>query len=111
MIRASIISMLSSPSLPITDWPLDHWLGPQTQVARKLIIPARLKWEVRDKVDLANINERTLFPGLGGPLPMASALLQSEHGVDARGGAVTRSRPQRDRGFLLELEVDPSAKI
>jgi hypothetical protein len=45
---------------------LDHWLGPQTQVARKLIIPARLKWEVRDKVDLANINERTLFPGLEG---------------------------------------------
>lgn len=33
---------------------------------RKIVIPSELKWEVLDKLDQANINERILFPGLDG---------------------------------------------
>jgi hypothetical protein len=33
---------------------------------RKIVIPEELKWEVRDKLDQANITERVLFPGLDG---------------------------------------------
>jgi hypothetical protein len=45
---------------------LDDWLAQHPQIARKIIIPAALKWEIRDKLDQANITERVLFPGLDG---------------------------------------------
>ena len=38
-----------------------HHAGPQ-----QIVIPAELKWEIRDKLDQANITERVLFPGLDG---------------------------------------------
>ena len=45
---------------------LDEWLEPRPELARRLVIPAELKWEVRDKLDQANLTERVLFPGLDG---------------------------------------------
>lgn len=45
---------------------LDTWLQDHPDMWFKIIIPAGLKWEVRDKLDQANITERVLFPGLDG---------------------------------------------
>jgi hypothetical protein len=45
---------------------LDEWLEPRPELARRLVIPGELKWEVRDKLDQANLTERVLFPGLDG---------------------------------------------
>lgn len=45
---------------------LDEWLEAHPGLFRRVIIPSRLKWEIRDKLDQANINERVLFPGLDG---------------------------------------------
>jgi hypothetical protein len=45
---------------------LDEWLESRDDLARRIIVPAELKWEVRDKLDQANITERVLFPGLDG---------------------------------------------
>ncbi len=45
---------------------LRTWLMGHPGLYRRLIIPAELKWEVRDKLDQANITERMLFPGLDG---------------------------------------------
>lgn len=45
---------------------LDTWLEQHPHVARRIIVPAELKWEVRDKLDQAGITERVLYPGLDG---------------------------------------------
>lgn len=45
---------------------LEEWLNHHPALRRRIIIPAALKWEVRDKLDQANVAERMLFPGLDG---------------------------------------------
>lgn len=45
---------------------LDDWLYEHPDIWRKIIVPAALKWEIRDKLDQANITERVLMPGMGG---------------------------------------------
>ncbi len=45
---------------------MDEWLVEHPELYRRIIIPKELKWEVRDKLDQANITERVLFPGLDG---------------------------------------------
>lgn len=57
----ALFSVMNGPDLR-----LDTFLEKQKQGVRKLIIPAALKWEVRDKLDQANVTERVLFPGLDG---------------------------------------------
>ena len=44
----------------------DSILKNNPNIFRRIIIPKELKWEVRDKLDQANINERTIYPGLDG---------------------------------------------
>jgi hypothetical protein len=44
----------------------DNWLIQHPGIYRRIIIPKELKWEIRDKLDQANITERVLFPGLDG---------------------------------------------
>jgi hypothetical protein len=57
----ALFSLMSSPRGRI-----DDLLAAIPNAARKLIVPAGLKREVRDLLDQGNINERVLFPGLDG---------------------------------------------
>ena len=59
----ALFSAMSDPTAPI-----DAWLEGHPDLFHKIVIPAepKLKWEIRDKLDQANITERVLFPGLDG---------------------------------------------
>ena len=60
----ALFSMMSSPKKL-----LNVWLEENKHIDdlyHKIIIPSNLKWQIRDHLDQANINERTLFPGLDG---------------------------------------------
>ncbi|HTP24574.1 MAG TPA: FRG domain-containing protein [Anaeromyxobacteraceae bacterium] len=45
---------------------LDTWLVERPGLYRRVTIPRGLKWEIRDKLDQANITERVLLPGMDG---------------------------------------------
>jgi hypothetical protein len=57
----ALFSLMSTPTAS-----LGQWLDSRPDVARRILVPAELKWEIRDKLDQANITERVLFPGLDG---------------------------------------------
>lgn len=57
----AVFSMTSDPQLAV-----DAWFERNPAICRRLVIPAELKWEIRDKLDQMNITERVLFPGLDG---------------------------------------------
>jgi hypothetical protein len=57
----ALFSLMPSPQAR-----MDAWLEQHPQLARRVVLPAGLKWEVRDKLDQANVTERVLFPGLDG---------------------------------------------
>lgn len=57
----AFFSVMNNPAANLDDWLVEH-----PELYRRIIIPKELKWEVRDKLDQANITERVLFPGLDG---------------------------------------------
>jgi hypothetical protein len=61
VIQFALFSLVSNQRVS-----LDAWLARHPEAFRRIIIPADLKWEVRDKLDQANITERVLYPGLDG---------------------------------------------
>ena len=57
----ALFAMMSSATVS-----LDAFLEANPDLYFRIIIPAHLRWEIRDKLDQANITERVLFPGLAG---------------------------------------------
>jgi len=57
----ALFSVMSSASVG-----LDPWFDANPDLCRKIVVPAALKWEIRDKLDQCNLTERVLFPGLDG---------------------------------------------
>lgn len=59
--QAALLSVSSRADLSVSRWLYGH-----KGLFHRIVIPAKLKQEIRDKLDQANINERILFPGLDG---------------------------------------------
>jgi hypothetical protein len=97
--QLALFSLMSSP-----DARLDDWLEQHPELCRKVAVPASLKWEIRDKLDQANVNERVLFPGLDGLsqwlaryyLPATAGRMEAPLRAASKRRVGTR-RPRQDR--------------
>jgi hypothetical protein len=88
----ALFSLMSSPSAT-----LDAWLEDRPGLARRVVIPARLKWEVRDKLDQANITERVLFPGLDGLSRWLARYYRPRYSADQPSDSAPHSREDEGR--------------
>jgi hypothetical protein len=68
---------------------LDAWLEARPGLGRRIVVPAELKWEVRDKLDQANVTERVLFPGLDGIARWLARHYSPRVGSGGRGTSTT----------------------
>ena len=57
----ALFSVMSNPAAELHTWQEQH-----PDLYCRIIIPAKLKWEIRDKLGQANITGNVLFPGLNG---------------------------------------------
>jgi len=94
----ALFSLMSSPMAR-----LDDWLRTHPSLVRRVLVPARAKWEIRDKLDQANINERVLFPDLEGLCRwLARYYTPPPEATSARDGRPLRPlatpRPKASRG-------------
>lgn len=71
--QVALFSFMSRPGADLGDWlrdasdPLSATRPPKARsVFKKIVLLSKAKWEIRDKLDQANVNERVLFPGPDG---------------------------------------------
>jgi hypothetical protein len=93
----ALFSMISNPETQLEDVLRDH-----PELVRRVILPAECKWEVRDKLDQANITERVLFPGLDG----LSRWLR-RHYTPHRAGAATQHEDDSEVKFIDRRNAPP----
>jgi hypothetical protein len=87
--QAALFSLISDPRAQ-----MDQWVKRHRGQFHRLIIPAKLKWEVRDKLDQANITERVLFPGLDGLSRMLKRYYSPRVDYDSKKAARRHSIPE-----------------
>jgi hypothetical protein len=87
----ALFSLMSSPTAT-----LDEWVEAHPALCRRITIPAALKWEIRDKLDQANVNERVLFPGLDGLSRWLARYYMPTSNREASRGGAPAARPARE---------------
>jgi FRG domain len=95
--QGALFSFLSRPDLDLDDWlaRISTENDSGRPLCKKIKLAKELKWEVRDKLDAANLQERVLFPGLDGLSAWLKRWYTPKRSL-AAGPAPTRRHPGRE---------------
>jgi hypothetical protein len=74
--QSALFSIMPSPEATLCDFLKNH-----SELFYRIIIPAKLKWEIRDKLDQDNTTERMLFPGLDGTAQWLRRYYSPRHSI------------------------------
>ena len=97
--QAALFSFVSNPVVQI-----DEWLARQAPgLARRIILPASLKWEIRDKLDMANITERVIYPGIDGLSRWLQRYYSPNHKIEID-GAIWEIQEMHDGRIVVERQ-------
>lgn len=107
--QSALFSMMSSPVVQLEDWLREHERE-NPRLCRKIIIPASLKWEVRDKLDMANITERVMYPGLDGLSAWLKRYYSPNHQIEIDGELATIVK-MTDGRLCVEFRDGSSAEL
>ena len=100
----ALFSLISSPTVQ-----LQQWLDAHRDLHHEIVIPAKLKWEIRDKLDQANITERVLFPGLDGLSRWLKRYYSPRADVDAMKTAAAAAGAEMDRNVTPMRQASDEA--
>jgi hypothetical protein len=107
--QSALFSMMSSPVVQLEDWLRQHERE-NPRLCRKIIIPASLKWEVRDKLDMANVTERVMYPGLDGLSAWLKRYYSPSHQIEVDGELATITK-MTDGLLNVEFRDGSSAEV
>lgn len=107
--QSALFSMMSSPVVQLEDWLREHERE-NLKICRKIIIPASLKWEVRDKLDMANITERVMYPGLDGLSAYLKRYYSPNHQIEVDGVLATITK-MTDGRLCVEFRDGSRAEL
>lgn len=107
--QSALFSMMSSPVVQLEDWLREHERE-NPKLCTKIIVPASLKWEVRDKLDMANITERVIYPGLDGLSAWLKRYYSPNHQIEVDGELAT-IRKMVDGRLCVEFRDGTTAEL
>ena len=76
----ALFTLMSNPNAH-----LPEWLQAHPEAARRILIAAEAKQEIRDKLDQAGITERTIYPGADGIARWLTRYYRPLYGPDPAG--------------------------
>ena len=106
-----LFSLMNLPHADLNQW-LEKNVRKAPGLVKRVVVDAKLKWEVRDKLDQMNLTERVIYPGLDGLSQWLKRWYSpaNPNPAPATGAALARARKKPAVGSALGTATSPKKR-